>query len=150
MKKSLRKLLVLLSLAGIVLSAVSLYNHYETSTTSYCDLGATFNCDIVNRSSYSVLGGVPVAGIGIAGYLALLLLSLLRDNVLTRKLRLLFSTFGLGFALYLTYIEEHVLRTWCILCLGSLAAILGIVVLSVISSLFFNKTPVEPSGILRR
>ena len=37
---------------------------------------------------------------------------------------------GLAFALYLTYIEAYVLGVWCILCLGSLATILGITVLS--------------------
>ena len=30
---------------------------------------------------------------------------------------------GLGFALYLTYIEAYVLTTWCILCLISLVLI---------------------------
>jgi uncharacterized membrane protein len=37
---------------------------------------------------------------------------------------------GLGFALYLTYIEGYVLGTWCILCLSSLAMIAGIAVLA--------------------
>jgi len=37
---------------------------------------------------------------------------------------------GLGFALYLTYIEGYVLGAWCILCLSSLAMIAGIAVLA--------------------
>jgi uncharacterized membrane protein len=41
------------------------------------------------------------------------------------------SVAGLGFALYLTYIEKFVLATWCILCLSSLAAISAIAILSV-------------------
>jgi uncharacterized membrane protein len=43
---------------------------------------------------------------------------------------LIASTAGLGFALYLTYIEAFVLATWCILCLSSLTAIFLITVLS--------------------
>jgi len=37
---------------------------------------------------------------------------------------------GLGFALYLTYIEGFILHTWCILCLSSLALISAITVLA--------------------
>jgi len=37
---------------------------------------------------------------------------------------------GLGFALYLTYVEAYVLETWCILCLSSLGLIAGITVLA--------------------
>ena len=33
---------------------------------------------------------------------------------------------GLGFALYLTYVEGYVLETWCILCLSSLGLIAAI------------------------
>jgi uncharacterized membrane protein len=43
---------------------------------------------------------------------------------------LIASTGGLGFALYLTYIEKFVLATWCILCLSSLTLIVLITVLS--------------------
>jgi uncharacterized membrane protein len=39
---------------------------------------------------------------------------------------------GLGFALYLTYIEKYVLFAWCILCLSSLALIFSITVLSIL------------------
>ena len=43
---------------------------------------------------------------------------------------LIASVAGLGFALYLTYIEGFVLGVWCILCLSSLALIFSIAVLS--------------------
>jgi uncharacterized membrane protein len=42
------------------------------------------------------------------------------------------SVAGLGFALYLTYIEAHVLGVWCILCLTSLALIFASAVLSAV------------------
>lgn len=147
MREPFRRSLVLLSLTGTVLSSVSTYNHYVTSPSSYCDLNATFNCDIVNRSSYSELFGIPVAGIGIAGYLLLLLFSSLPPGRTRRRLRLAFAIAGLCFALNLTYIEEHVLRTWCILCLGSLAAIFSIAVLSLMAVYREKKSPCKDNAV---
>jgi uncharacterized membrane protein len=120
-----------LALAGTLVSSVSLYHHYRTSATSYCDIGENFNCDIVNRSTYSTVAGVPVALIGVAGYLAVLTLaSLFRNRDEIPAMLAIASLGGLGFALYLTYIEGFVLSAWCILCLSSLVLILSITVLS--------------------
>ncbi len=120
-----------LALGGALVSSVSLYHHYGTSATSYCDIGENFNCDIVNRSTYSTVAGVPVALIGIAGYLAVLALaSVCRNRDETPATLAIGSLSGLGFALYLTYIEGFVLLAWCILCLSSLALIFSIAVLS--------------------
>jgi len=121
----------ILATAGIVLSAVSLQRHYAKSASAFCDIGERFNCDIVNRSEYSSLMGIPVAGIGIAGYGVLLALATLFRSRAETPSRLLGAALaGFGFALYLTYVEGYVLGTWCILCLSSLAAIAGITVLA--------------------
>lgn len=130
MKPLARRLLLLiavLALSGAVVSSVSLHHHYGTSKTSYCDLGESFNCDIVNRSTYSVIFGVPVALLGVVGYLALLVLATFyRHRSDTPAILLAASVAGVGFALYLTYIEGFVLAAWCILCLTSLGLISGI------------------------
>jgi uncharacterized membrane protein len=124
-------LVSLLAVAGMAVSSLSLYHHYGTSKTSYCDFGASFNCDMVNRSIYSVMAGIPVALIGLLGYLALLTLSTLyRTKAETPIILLLGSLGGLGFALYLTYIEKFVLAVWCILCLSSLSVIFLIAILA--------------------
>jgi uncharacterized membrane protein len=129
---------------GILVSSVSLHHHYATSKTSYCDIGDSFNCDIVNRSRYSTVLGVPVAGIGVAGYLALLTLSTFyRQKPDTPTLLLTASLAGLGFAIYLTYIEGFVLATWCVLCLSSLFLIFTIAVLS--SALVLRSAEERPS-----
>jgi uncharacterized membrane protein len=123
--------IAVLALAGMVVSSVSLYHHYGTSKTSYCDFGDSFNCDVVNRSVYSTVLGVPDALIGILGYgLLLALATIYRTKAETPFMLLLASTVGLGFALYLTYIEKFVLATWCVLCLSSLLLIVLITVLS--------------------
>jgi len=120
-----------LAVAGILVSSLSLYHHYGSSKTTYCDFGENFNCDIVNRSTYSTVLGVPDALIGILGYAALLALATVyRAKAETPAILLTASVAGLGFALYLTYIEAFVLATWCILCLSSLITIVLITVLS--------------------
>ena len=124
-------LIAICAAAGMAISSVSLYHHYGSSKTSYCDLGENFNCDIVNRSTYSTLFGIPDALIGILGYAGLLgLATRYRTWVRTPIVLLLAAFAGLAFALYLTYIEAFVLATWCILCLSSLVMILAITALS--------------------
>jgi vitamin-K-epoxide reductase (warfarin-sensitive) len=136
MSAAVRKLFLavaILSVAGIGVSSVSLDHHFRKSKTTYCDFGQSFNCDIVNRSEYSTVAGVPVALIGILGYVALLAFATFyREKAETPGILLLGSVGGLGFALYLTYIEKYVLFAWCILCLSSLAIIFSITILSAI------------------
>ena len=113
-----------LAVCGITVSSVSLQHHYATSKTAYCDIGETFNCDIVNRSEYSSVFGIPVALIGMVGYAALAgLATVYRERRETPALLFIAAAAGLAFALYLTYIEARVLGVWCILCLSSLALI---------------------------
>jgi len=123
--------IAIVAVLGIAVSSVSLDHHFRKSKTSYCDFGQSFNCDIVNRSEYSTVAGVPVALIGILGYLALLAFATFyREKAETPGILLACSLGGLGFALYLIYVEKFILGVWCILCLTSLAAILTIAVLS--------------------
>ncbi len=123
--------IAILAVLGIAVSSVSLDHHFRKSKTSYCDFGQSFNCDIVNRSEYSTVAGVPVALIGILGYAALFAFATFyREKAETPAILALGSTGGLVFALYLTYVEKFILYTWCILCLSSLALIFTIVLLS--------------------
>lgn len=114
-------LIAVLSLAGVIVSAVSLQRHYAKSATAFCDFSQKFSCDIVNRSEQSSIVGIPVAGIGVVGYAALFVLSTFWKSRAETPNRLLVAAIaGLVFALRLTYIEAYVLETWCILCLTSL------------------------------
>jgi len=125
--------IALLSVAGAVVSSISLYHHYGASASSFCDFGANFNCDMVNRSIYSAVFGIPVALIGILGYGVLLVLATLyRARAESPAMLLIASLAGLGFAVYLTYVEAFVLAVWCILCLSSLTLIAVITLLSAV------------------
>lgn len=131
-----RRLLVAIAfvaLGGVAISSVSLYHHFSKSKTSFCDINETFNCDLVNRSTYSTFLGVPVALIGILGYLLILALATIyREKAETPVMLTVVSAAGLGFTLYLAYIEAHVLGAWCILCLTSLTLISASAVLSAV------------------
>ncbi len=131
LRRRLLAAIAMVALAGVAISSISLYQHFGTSKTSFCNFGESFNCDIVNRSSYSTVLGVPVALIGILGYLLILLLATIyRDKAETPVILLVASVAGLAFALYLTYIEKVVLAAWCILCLSSLVLIFVSAVMS--------------------
>ena len=122
----MRYLIVLLALAGIVFSSLALKVHYDTGSEP-CSINDKWDCGVVNHSPYAVMYGVPVAALGIAGYLLIGLLGFFRRHV-----ELLIATLvGLGFALYLTHIEAHVLEVWCLYCVISQAIIAVLTLLAV-------------------
>ena len=135
----MRWVLVLLAFGGIVTSSLALREHYRTDT-SPCSINDRWDCGIVNHSPYAVLGGVlggvPVAVIGIAGYLLLGALALRRAY----RLMLVAALAGLGFSLYLSRIEARVLGVWCIYCVISLG------VISLLSLLVLGKVLVGGRG----
>ena len=122
----MRYLLALLALAGIVVSGLALQVHYSTETAP-CSINEKWDCGIVNHSPYAVMYGVPVAAIGIAGYLLMAVLALAR-----RRALLLAATLGgMAFALYLTHIEASVLGVWCLYCVLSQGIIAAITLLAI-------------------
>jgi uncharacterized membrane protein len=116
---------------GALVSGLALQHHYRRDSSSFCNINATFNCDVVNRSEYSTIAGVPVALVGLLAYLLMMGLAIFqREKAETPALLLFLSSAGFAFSLYLTYVEAQLLQTWCILCLMSLLAISLITVLS--------------------
>jgi uncharacterized membrane protein len=123
--------IAVLAVAGMAVSSLSLYHHFSKSKTSFCNFAQSFDCDLVNRSQYSTFHKVPVALLGILGYLLILsLATVYREKAETPLILSAGALGGLGFALYLTYIEGFILHAWCILCLSSLALISAITVLA--------------------
>jgi len=122
----MRYLIATLALAGVVVSVLALHVHYSTGTEP-CSINATWDCGIVNHSSFAMIGKIPVAAIGIAGYLALGVLALMRQRFL-----LLLAVFaGFCFALRLTFIEEFALQVWCLYCVISQCIIALLLLLSI-------------------
>ena len=91
-------------------------------------------CAIVQASEYSELAGVPVALLGMAGYVAILV-ALARDGEAGRTAAAFLSLAGLGFSAWLTYVEVGVLDAICIWCVGSAVCMLLLTVLTVLRML---------------
>jgi uncharacterized membrane protein len=131
----MRYVIAFLALAGLVVSALALQVHYST-TTEPCDINAKWDCGIVNHSPFAEVLHIPVAAIGIAGYLAMAGLAIFRRPRLVAALALA----GVGFSLYLTYIEKYVLEVYCIYCVTSLGIILLVTTLSLIWSFMASRS----------
>jgi vitamin-K-epoxide reductase (warfarin-sensitive) len=114
----MRFVLVFLALVGFIASGLALREHYRTDS-SPCSINERWDCGIVNHSPFAVLAGIPVAVIGMAGYVLLAALAVKRAY----RLFLAAALVGLSFSLYLAHVEAHILGVWCIYCVASLAAI---------------------------
>ena len=122
---TMRYLIALVALAGAAVSALALRVHYSTDTEP-CSINERWDCGIVNRSPFAEIAHIPVAAIGIAGYLALAGLALARRRAVTLSAALI----GLAFALYLAHIERDVLMVWCLYCVISLGIVALLTLLS--------------------
>ena len=126
----MRYIIALLAIAGIAVSTLALRIHYSMDAPP-CDINAHWDCGIVNHSRYSVMHGVPVAAIGMAGYAIIAILALARRY----RLLLAASVAGLAFALYLTSIEARILQIWCLYCVISQTIIALITLLSIAAAI---------------
>ena len=123
----MRFLISLLALAGVLVAYMALRVHYSTDTQP-CSINEKWDCGIVNHSPYAEFLHVPVAAIGILGYVGLAGLALARRRWLLAG----GAVIGLIFSLYLTRIEKYVLQVYCLYCVISLGIIALITLLGVI------------------
>ena len=128
MAKALRILIILLSVCGVIVASLALQAHYSNKVEP-CDINAHWDCGVVNHSSFSMIHGIPVAAIGIAGYLLLGMLALLGKRGWT----LVAAMAGLCVALYFTHVEASILQVWCLYCVISQGIIALITILAAIS-----------------
>lgn len=143
----MKYLLITLAVLGLIVSSLALREHYREEGDAPCDINAHWDCGIVNHSPYAVLPNhasdwplhfqIPVAVLGMAGYILMAVLAYLRAYRV-----LLIPTFaGLAFSLYLANIEAHVLGVWCIYCVISLGIIslMSLLTLGAVVSQFVRK-----------
>ena len=114
----MRWVLVVLCGVGIAAASLALREHYREGD-SPCSINERWDCGIVNKSPFAVIKGIPVAVIGIAGYLFLGALAFKKAY----RLMLVAALPGLAFSLYLAHIERDLLGVWCIYCVISLGMI---------------------------
>src|SRR5215467_3576736 len=136
--------LLSLCVVGIVVSSLALREHYRTEGFAPCDINEKWDCGIVNQSPYAMIGKVPVAVIGIAGYLLMGALAFLRAY----RLLLAPVLFGLGFSVYLAHIEKDILGVWCVYCVISLGTIslVTLLVFGTVLSQWLRRRPAAPEA----
>lgn len=109
------------------------YLHYaHEGVETVCDFAEGFSCEIVNKSVYSELFGIPVAVLGAAYFLTVLVLATRRYHPKPYPYILAFTIFSLVFGLYLSGIEYLVLHTVCLFCELSKLVMIDILVVSVL------------------
>lgn len=133
MDKWLYRISVILVVIGLLVS-VYMTIYKVTSNDALC-LGSG-DCSTVNASRYSEVYGIPVATVGIAGYLAILLTHWYeqRDKFFEKNGPMLIFGLALAgflFTLYLIYVEFAILRAYCPFCLASQSAMTLIFIISI-------------------
>jgi uncharacterized membrane protein len=111
--RSLRLVMVALTLVGLGVASYLTYIHYA-GINPVCTAGTS--CLRVQTSKYSKLAGVPVALMGLIGYIAIMASLLAPEREETRFATAAFTTIGFGFSAYLTYRELfsiHAICEWC-------------------------------------
>lgn len=120
-----------LAVIGFGVAAYLTYVHYA-GLQPVCAVSG--GCEKVQASRYAVLGGVPVALIGLIGYSGILASFLLRGDH-GRMARVLMTAIGFGFSAYLTYLELFHVHAICQWCVSSAAIMTLLLILSVIEFL---------------
>jgi uncharacterized membrane protein len=125
-----RLVIIVLTVLGLFVAGYLTWSHFSGEPV-YC--GQSDSCELVNSSRFAYLGPIPVALIGLIGYLIILLLSLIPPKEDRQwPLLLIFggSLIGVILQWYLFYIEVAVLRAICYWCVTSQAIITVIFLLS--------------------
>ena len=134
MDKRLRQITIALSVIGVLVSIwMTIYK--VTNNASMC-VGSQ-GCGIVNASLYSEISGVPVAAVGVAGYLSILALLFLENSpgfFQTNGSMLLFGVTLVGFlfTVWLVYVEIALIKAYCPFCITSQVAMTLIFILTVV------------------
>ncbi len=113
---TLRRVMLAITVLGIILTSYLVYVHYS-GAKPVCT--ASTACLTVQRSQWSKLAGVPVALIGLIGYIGILLALLAPDSELDRTAILGMTFIGFGFSGYLTYRELFSIHAVCEECATS-------------------------------
>jgi uncharacterized membrane protein len=111
--RALRVTVALVALAGVAVAGYLTYVHYQPDAL-ICTSGG--GCETVQESSYAELAGIPVALLGLLGYVAVLVL-VVWDSELARTLAAAIALTAAGFAVYLIVLQAFVIDAWCVWCL---------------------------------
>jgi len=113
MSRTLRRVMLVLAVVGLGVATYLTVIHYAGINPA-CTAGQS--CIKVQTSQWSKLAGIPVALLGLIGYVGILATLLVREREETRLATLGLTVVGFGFSAYLTYRELfsiHAVCEWC-------------------------------------
>jgi uncharacterized membrane protein len=113
--RALRTAGLVLAVLGIAVAGYLVYIHYA-DVDPVCNIA--HGCHKVQTSEYSKLAGVPVALLGLIGYVVILAALVAPQGELARMAAALTALVGFGFSMYLTYRELFTIDAicqWCVL-----------------------------------
>ena len=113
--KALRIASAVVAVIGLGIAVYLTIVHY-TGSSPVCAISQ--GCETVQTSRYAEVAGVPVAVLGLLGYVGILV-TLLRDDETSRTATALLALIGFGFSAWLTYAEIALIDAICIWCVGS-------------------------------
>jgi uncharacterized membrane protein len=151
MRFPLRRAMTVLALLGIALATYLTIVHYAGLKPA-CTAGQA--CVKVQTSQWSKLDGVPVALIGLIGYVMIVGALLAPDREETRLAVLGMTMVGFGFSAYLTYRELFSIHAICEECATSAVFMTILLICAVYRYLTTNEelvpipeaTPLPPRG----
>jgi uncharacterized membrane protein len=126
--RSLRITLTALTVVGLGIAGYLTYVHYA-GIKPVCTAGGS--CEKVQSSVYSELAGVPVALIGLLGYVSILGLLIGPENETSRCAMMALTLVGFAFSAYLTYRELYSIHAICEWCASSAVVLTVMAPLSV-------------------
>jgi uncharacterized membrane protein len=113
--RALRTAGLVLAVLGIGVAGYLVYVHYA-DVDPVCNIA--HGCHKVQTSEYAKLAGVPVALLGLIGYVVLLGALVAPQGEAARIVAALTALVGFGFSMYLTYRELFTIDAicqWCVL-----------------------------------
>jgi uncharacterized membrane protein len=130
--RALARAMLVLALAGAAIAGYLTYVHYA-GIQPFC-AGGGGACERVQTSRYAELGGVPVALLGLAGYLAIAGALALIPASAARPAVAFLALAGAGFSAYLTYLELFEIDAICQWCVAS-AIVMGLLAVLAVTRL---------------
>ena len=125
---TLRHVTAVLALVGIAIAGYLTWVHYA-GLEPVC-IGGGGGCERVQSSRWAELGGVPVAVLGLVGYVAILA-SLALPEETGALVATFLSLVGFGFSVWLTYVELAKIDAICQWCVASAVVMTGLALVSV-------------------
>lgn len=145
-RRTLLRVMLVLSVIGLgdaTYLTIVHYGHLTVACTSSHNGHSA--CETVQTSKYSEVAGVPVALLGLIGYIGIVFTLVVREREWTRTATLALTLFGFAFSAFLTWQETFTIPghpIYCEWCVGSAVIMTILLALSLVR--YLRVPPLPP------